>query len=93
MPKGITGVRLVARPTFAQLTRSKSMAASHLNQKKERGVFARVKSAAFVSDKRENSMTQMEPARKAGGSGKAFTTAVVLAIIACAAMFVWRFLF
>jgi hypothetical protein len=38
-------------------------------------------------------MTEMEQARKAGGSGKAFTTAVVLAIIACAAVFVWRFLF
>jgi hypothetical protein len=30
---------------------------------------------------RENSMSEMEQARKAGGSGKPFTTAVVLAII------------
>lgn len=28
-------------------------------------------------------MSEMEQGRKAGGSGKAFTTAVVLAIIAC----------
>jgi hypothetical protein len=38
-------------------------------------------------------MTEMEQARRAGGNGKAFTTAVVLAIVACAAAFVWRFLF
>jgi hypothetical protein len=38
-------------------------------------------------------MTEMEQARKAGGSGRAFTTAVALAIIACVAVFVWRFLF
>jgi hypothetical protein len=38
-------------------------------------------------------MTEMEQARKAGGSGRAFTTAVVLAIITCVAVFVLRFLF
>jgi hypothetical protein len=59
----------------------------------ERRVFARVKWAAFTHDKRENSMTEMEQARKASGSGRVFTTAVVLAIIACVAVFVWRFLF
>jgi len=37
-------------------------------------------------------MNEMEQARKAEGSGKAFTVAVVLAIVACAAVFVWRFL-
>ena len=41
----------------------------------------------------EISMTKMEQARKAGGSGRAFTTAVVLAIVTCVAAFVWRFLF
>jgi hypothetical protein len=46
-----------------------------------------------MDGKREFSMTEMERARKAGGSGKAFTTAVVLAFIACVAVFVWRFLF
>jgi hypothetical protein len=35
-------------------------------------------------------MNDMERARKAGGSGVAFTAAVVLAIIACIASFVWR---
>jgi hypothetical protein len=38
-------------------------------------------------------MTEMEQVRKAGGSRRAFTTAVVLAILACVAVFVWRFLF
>jgi hypothetical protein len=36
-------------------------------------------------------MSDMEQARKAGGSGKPFTAGVVLAIIICAALFVWRF--
>jgi len=38
------------------------------------------------------SMSEMEQARKAGGSGRAFTTAVVLALFVCVALFVWRFL-
>jgi hypothetical protein len=38
-------------------------------------------------------MNEMEQAREPEGSGRAFTTAVVLAIIACAAVFVWPFLF
>jgi trimethylamine:corrinoid methyltransferase-like protein len=47
----------------------------------------------FTWQSGEVSMTEMEQARRAGGSGKAFTAAVVLAIAACAAAFVWRFLF
>jgi hypothetical protein len=35
-------------------------------------------------------MTEMEQARRAGGSGRAFTAVVVLAIIACIGLFVWR---
>jgi hypothetical protein len=38
-------------------------------------------------------MTEMEQARKAGGGGRAFTTAAVMASLACVAAFVWRFLF
>jgi hypothetical protein len=41
--------------------------------------------------KRETSMSEMEQARNAEGSGKPFTTAVVLAIIICVALLVWRF--
>jgi len=39
-----------------------------------------------------SSVSEMEQARKAGGGGRAFTTAVVLALVACAALFVWRFI-
>jgi hypothetical protein len=35
-------------------------------------------------------MTEMEQARRAGGSGRAFTAVVVLAIIASVGLFVWR---
>jgi hypothetical protein len=38
-------------------------------------------------------MNEMEQARKAEGSRRPFTATVVLAIVACAAVFVWRFLF
>jgi len=35
-------------------------------------------------------MTEMEQARRAGGSGAAFTAAVVLAILVCIGLLIWN---
>ena len=48
--------------------------------------------ASSQEERAKVKMSEMEQGRRAVGSGKPFTTVVVLAILTCIALFVWRFL-